>query len=704
MVLGKRSVALAALGLAALALAYLSLPGGARLAVRLAVAEGAKAGDLTLRPCKVDTEAGPMDADCGTLVVPENRRDPGSNLIALPLTRIRATGPESAEPAAAADPADTAEPVEPVEPAEPVEPVERAEPVEPAEQADRAEQAEQAEPVFRLAGGPGATNMSFPAASRLTERHDVVLVGYRGVDGSAVLDCPEVEAALRKSADLAGEESTRRQAEAFTACARRLKAEGVDLEGYSLAQRADDLEAARNALGYKRINLLSQSHGSRTAMIYAWRHPESIHRSIMIGVNPPGHFYWDPAVTDAQLARYAELCREDEGCAARTGDLAGSMRATASAMPDRWGFLPIKAGNVRAATLWGMFDTTQAAAPLNAPSTIDAWLRAADGDASGLWAMSVLADLIFPGSFVWGEAASSVMADAGAVDAYYAGGGDPGSILGNAATDFLWGGGRLTRVWPASPDDAAYRKVMPSQVETLLVGGELDFSTPARVATEELLPALPHGRQVILAGLGHATDFWHHRPEAGQRMLTAFFDRGAVDDSGYGDARPVEFETAGPNMSDIAWILVGTLTGGVLAAGALLGWMVLRVRRRGRFGPKASVWLRVLAPVIAGIGGWFLAILVVSSLWPGVFIGGEAVAVVSIGLAAGFGTQKACRQQGTVAAFAGSFLGAWLGFQAARGLAAPLTAVAGAAIGANLAALVLDLGRARLTRSITRLS
>ena len=81
-------------------------------------------------------------------------------------------------------------------------------------------------------------------------------------------------------------------AHAFRSCAERLQADGVDLAGYSLPERVDDLEAARRALGYGRIDLLSESAGTRTAMIYAWRYPKSIHRSVMIGVNPPGNFLW----------------------------------------------------------------------------------------------------------------------------------------------------------------------------------------------------------------------------------------------------------------------------------------------------------------------------------------------------------------------------------------------------------------------------
>ena len=53
----------------------------------------------------------------------------------------------------------------------------------------------------------------------------------------------------------------------------RLQDDGVDLAGYSLPERVDDLEAARHALGYRRIDLLSESAGTRTALIYAWRLP-----------------------------------------------------------------------------------------------------------------------------------------------------------------------------------------------------------------------------------------------------------------------------------------------------------------------------------------------------------------------------------------------------------------------------------------------
>ena len=119
--------------------------------------------------------------------------------------------------------------------------------------------------------------------------HDVVLVGYRGVDGSVRLDCPEVDLGAGALARLP-------QREVDTAPTRRrsgpapsgFAADGVDLAGYTLPERVDDLEAARRRSATTGSTCVSESAGTRTAMIYAWRYPESIHRSVMIGVNPPG--------------------------------------------------------------------------------------------------------------------------------------------------------------------------------------------------------------------------------------------------------------------------------------------------------------------------------------------------------------------------------------------------------------------------------
>ena len=262
-----RIVALVVIGVMLFGLTYIGFaPGDAAVSVP----QGAHAGQLTMHPCTYSTEKGAYRADCGTLVVPENRADPRSRLIALPVTRILA---RSSHPLA---------------------------------------------PIFHLNGGPGITNMTFPQANRLAAQHDVVMVGYRGVDGSSVLNCPEVTAALQNSADYLAKASLSAYSKAFASCAQRLERSGVDLAGYTLAEQADDIEAARVALGYQRIDLLSESAGTRLAMIYQWRYPNSVDRSVMVGVNPPGNFIYSGAEIDQGIERYSALCAKQPACRART--------------------------------------------------------------------------------------------------------------------------------------------------------------------------------------------------------------------------------------------------------------------------------------------------------------------------------------------------------------------------------------------------
>src|SRR5580704_10276983 len=532
-------------------LTYLGVSSGPET---VAVSQGAHAGQLSMHPCTYPAENGSYRADCGTLVVPENRADPRSRLIALPVTRILA---RSSRPLA---------------------------------------------PVFHLNGGPGITNMTFPQANRLAAQHDVVMVGYRGVDGSSVLNCPEVTAALENSADYLAKASLRAYSQAFASCGQRLERSGVDLAGYTLAEQADDIEAARVALGYKRIDLLSESAGTRLAMIYSWMYPKSVDRSAMIGVNPPGNFLFSGAEIDQGIEAYSALCAKQPSCRARTGNLAASMQHTAANMPSRWYFLPIKPGNVLVGTFLGLTDETSGGGGVLAgPNTLDSWISAAHGDPSGFWLLSEMAGLILPSSFVWGEFASIGLADAQPAERYFSSGADRGSIVGNPFTEFLWGAGGLAD-WPANPGENQYTSVQNSNVPTLLIGGTLDFQTPAQNATTELLPHLPNGHQVILSGLGHADDFFSYEPSASTQLLTTFYATGRVDTSSY-TPNVVSFTTS-VTQAAVARDIVGTVIGLVVLAALWLLWVARRVRKHRAAGRKTSFATRTIVLIVLGLGGW----------------------------------------------------------------------------------------------------
>jgi pimeloyl-ACP methyl ester carboxylesterase len=622
------------------------------------VPQGAHAGQLTMHPCTYPTEKGAYRAACGTLVVPEDRANPRSRLIALPVIRVLA---RSSHPLA---------------------------------------------PIFRLNGGPGVTNMTFPDASRLAADHDVVMVGYRGVDGSSVLNCPEVTAALEKSTDFLAKASLSSYSKAFASCGQRLERDGVDLAGYTLAEQADDIDAARVALGYKRIDLLSESEGTRLAMIYAWRHPNSVDRSAMIGVNPPGNFLYSGTETDQGIEAYSALCAKQPACRARTANLAASMQHTAADMPKRWYLLPIKRGNVLVGTFLGLNDETSqgGTTPLSGPMTLGSWISAAHGDPSGLWLLSEMAGLILPTSFVWGEFASIGVADAQPAERYFSSGADRGSIIGNPFTDFLWGAGRLVD-WPANPGEDQYTSVQNSNVPTLLIGGTLDFQTPAQNATKELLPHLPDGHQVILSGLGHAEDFWYYEPSASTQLLTTFYATGQVDTSRY-TPNVVSFATP-LTQTAVARDILGAVMGLIVLAALSLLWVALRVRKHGSAGRKTSVVARTIVPLVLGLGGFFGVALVVLTLWPALSLTSELLRVlapsglIALGLYLAWAHRdwdRATKSRGLLAAAAGALLGGWLGFTATSGLSALVTTTIGAAAGGNLALIVVSLFRERSAR------
>jgi hypothetical protein len=439
-------------------------------------------------------------------------------------------------------------------------------------------------------------------------------------------------------------------------------------------------------------------------MIYAWRYPRSINRSVLIAVNPPGHFLWDPKATDELIGRYSRLCAEDASCSKRTNDLAASMRKTAAHMPHRFWGLPISAGDAKVGSFYGLMESTSESAPLSAPMTIDSWISAANGDPSGLWFMSLMARMAFPEAVTWGEVAAVSRADTWAADRYFGKGPHrKDSILGNPGTEFLYARGGLTQAFPPAPDSDEYNRVHDSNVPTLLVNGTLDFATPAEFGIQELLPHLRNGQKVVLAELGHSGTFWTYEPKASTRLLNTYFDTGKVDTSLYTPAK-VDF-TPDVTHTALGKGIAGTLYG--LPVVALLSLLLLwgRSRKRGRIGRTASVLLRSVFTVVLGLGGWFTGVAVVLVAFPTVPLDDVHLAVFSTGVPIALGIYLAWvdrdrpQRFGLAWAAAGALVGAWLGFNAGTGLLALVTSIVGAALGANLALLALDIWGGRVVEA-----
>jgi hypothetical protein len=144
-------------------------------------------------------------------------------------------------------------------------------------------------------------------------------------------------------------------------------------------------------------------------------------------------------------------------------------------------------------------------------------------------------------------------------------------------SEFIWSGAQAMD-WSIEMIPTELRQVRPSDVETLLVSGNIDATTPAQWATEELLPSLKNGKQVILSEFGHTDDVWGLQPEATVHLLTTFYNTGEGDDSLF-TYQPMDFhvELGFPVIAKLALAIVVLFVCGLVG---LLWLGVKRVQRR----------------------------------------------------------------------------------------------------------------------------
>ena len=220
-------------------------------------------GPLNLAPCSLPGIDRP--AECGTLVVPENRKRP-ARTIALHLVLLRATEPAGREA------------------------------------------------VFFITGGPGsaATASARPLArehAALAVTHDFVFVDQRGTGQSNPLECAAPDQpGLPPMFSAEGAASCRKALEPV-----------ADLLAYTTADAVADLEAVRRALGYNRINLHGSSYGTRPAWAYAARFPQHARTLVLHGPVPPDFRIPLPFAQGLEIALNGVVadCLGDQPCAER---------------------------------------------------------------------------------------------------------------------------------------------------------------------------------------------------------------------------------------------------------------------------------------------------------------------------------------------------------------------------------------------------
>lgn len=221
------------------------------------------ASTLALEECILTSPGGrQIDAECGVLVVPEDRTNPNGRQIELHVAVI---------PAIKRNP--------------------------------------QPDPLFMLAGGPGQSAIeSFPIMisilNQIHEDRDIVLVDQRGTGKSNPLSCLDEE-----DEELESDEAI----DKLKDCPNHLDA---DLRFYSTEIAMTDLDEVRKALGYDKINIYGASYGTRAAITYLRMFPENIRTVTLDAVVDPSFVLFMTSAQDGQAALESlfERCENDEAC------------------------------------------------------------------------------------------------------------------------------------------------------------------------------------------------------------------------------------------------------------------------------------------------------------------------------------------------------------------------------------------------------
>ena len=171
------------------------------------------------------------------------------------------------------------------------------------------------DPIFYFAGGPGsaATEEAAGAAqvyAKIHEHRDLVFVDQRGTGASNPLNCN-----LYNADDLQSQLGYFFPLDDIRKCRTQLEPK-ADLKLYTTTIAMDDIDDARGALGYDRINLIGGSYGTRAALTYLKRHPQHVRTATLQGISPTNQFMPGDFAQQTERALQGVLseCVADQQC------------------------------------------------------------------------------------------------------------------------------------------------------------------------------------------------------------------------------------------------------------------------------------------------------------------------------------------------------------------------------------------------------
>jgi len=377
-------------------------------------------------------------------------------------------------------------------------------------------------PIFFLEGGPGGTNIKLQRLpDYLLENHDIVRVGYRGVDGSVSLACPEINTALKTLPEILSTDGLKAFGQVITTAAKRLASQGIDVTEYAIVNVVDDMEAARNALGYETISLSGASFGGAVGYTYCVRYPKSIHRALLTEAAFPFDMPLQyPAGVEKNLNRLNEAWRKNPKCVKQSKDIVQTIRNVMKTLPQNWNGIEIDPDKIKLMTFFGCYAENTTA------QVFDAFVAAENGDYSGLAFMVYYWGNVVD-MFNWGDMFSKSYCTATDRSRDLEVALNQGeTTIGSPLSLLAWGPMHYCD-WPVKPRPEAENKPQFTDVEVLLVYGSAEAGKSPK---EKYLPYFKNGNIVIHENMGHM-DVTALQPEAARHLEKMFFLKGAVDTS-----------------------------------------------------------------------------------------------------------------------------------------------------------------------------
>lgn len=419
-------------------------------------------GSLQFKPCSLPSplpNGEPLDAQCTTLAVPEDRSKPGGRTIALNIAWI--------------PPRNTSDPA--------------------------------TDPVFFLAGGPGqAAVATFPGLAPVfkdvMKDRGVVLVDQRGTGKSHPLNCKS-EGSEQNGSDPAAARAW------IEGCIAELSPK-ADLRRYTTTDAVADLEAVRKAIDADKINLVGVSYGTRMAQQYALRHPQHV-RTLTLDSPVPntlglGNIF--AGNLDSALQAQFALCKESPACRARMGDPRAELQTVLTRLRANPVPVTYRDGSTgeevtetitadHVAGLVRMYAYMPAVGAL-LPQLIR---EASQGRYGNLMALAKMMQGDLEESMSMGMQMSVICSeDAGSMRVRAE---DAATVLGNRMVESM---AAMCETWPKGDKPADFNTALKGELPVLVLTGEFDPVTPPRYGQEIANRGLPKARWLTLRGQGHS--------------------------------------------------------------------------------------------------------------------------------------------------------------------------------------------------------